>query len=78
MVANNAKIQRHRLSAKTKSDCDRRWRSAETDEQTAARRSVERSRSQRRRQAQKSTDRSEASLIGSIGGLSSVYSCGTL
>jgi len=38
MAASNAEIQR-RLSAKR--DCDRRRRSAETDEQTAARLSVE-------------------------------------
>ena len=76
MAASNAEIQR--LSAKRDCDRHRRRRSAETDKQTAARRPVERSRSQRRRQAQKSTDSFEAALIdidnvACIGGLSSVY-----
>jgi len=41
MAASNAEIQRRRLSAKRDCDRRRRRRSAETDEQTAARRSVE-------------------------------------
>jgi len=73
MAASDAEIQR-RLSSKR--DCDRHRR-AETDEQTAARRSVERSRLLTRRQAQKSTDNFEAALIdidnvACTGGLSSV------
>jgi len=68
MAASDAEIQR-RLSAKR--DCDRRRCSAETDEQTAAPRSVERSRSQTRRQAQK-TDNFDIDNVACIGGLSSV------
>jgi len=47
----------------SKRDCESRWRKAATAEQTAARRSTERSRSQRRRQAQKSANDFEPALI---------------
>jgi len=48
----------------SKRDCESRRRNAATAEQTAARRSTERSsRSQRRRQAQKSANDFEAALI---------------
>ena len=53
--------KKRRLSSKR--DCESRRRSAETAEQTAARRFAERSQSQRRRQAQKSANDFEAALV---------------
>jgi len=47
----------------SKRDCESRRRNAATAEQTAARRSTERSQSQWRRQAQKSANDFEAALI---------------